>query len=67
MISQVNRCNEILKKLTLNPTIEDDFIDKNLSLFDYIKEIVISFKEISNKQFIIIRGINYRVIKEIHF
>ena len=53
LVSQVNRCNEILKKLTLNPTIEDDFIDKNLSLFDYIKEIVISFKEISNKQFII--------------
>ena len=53
LVSQVNRCNEILKKLTLNPNIEDDFIDKNLSLFDYIKEIVISFKEISNKQFII--------------
>ena len=53
LVSQVDRCNEILKKLTLNPTIEDDFIDKNLSLFDYIKEIVISFKEISDKQFII--------------
>ena len=53
LVSQVDRCNEILKKLTLNPTIEDDFIDKNLSLFDYIKGIVISFKEISDKQFII--------------
>ena len=51
LVSQVNRCNEILKKLTLNPTIEDDFIDKNLSLRDYIKEIVISFEEISDKQF----------------
>ena len=52
LISQVNRCNEILKKLTLNPTIEDDFIDKNLSLCDYVKEIVVSFEEISDKQFI---------------
>tara|TARA_B100000965_G_scaffold390782_1_gene398164 strand:- start:87 stop:1367 length:1281 start_codon:yes stop_codon:yes gene_type:complete len=52
LISQVNRCNEILKKLTLNPTIEDDFIDRNLSLCDYVKEIVVSFEEISDKQFI---------------
>ncbi len=51
LLGQVNRCNEILKKLTLNPTIEDDFIDKNLSLNDYVKEIVISFEEISDKQF----------------
>ena len=27
--SQVERCNEILKKLTLNPVEEDDFIDKD--------------------------------------
>ncbi len=51
LVSQVNRCNEILKKLTLNPTIEDDFIDKNLSLYDYVKEIVNSFEEISDKKF----------------
>ena len=51
LVSQVNRCNEILKKLTLNPNIEDDFIDKNLSLCDYVKEIVVSFEEISDKQF----------------
>jgi len=51
LVSQVNRCNQILKKLTLNPTIEDDFIDKNLSLHDYVKEIVISFEEISDKKF----------------
>ena len=44
LVSQVNRCNEILKKLTLNPNIEDDFIDKNLSLHDYVKEIVNSFE-----------------------
>jgi len=53
LVGQVNRCNEILKKLTLNPTIEDDFIDKDLSLYDYVKEIVSSFEEISKKSFYI--------------
>ena len=43
LVSQVNRCNEILKRLTLNPNIEDDFIDRNLSLYDYVKEITNSF------------------------
>ena len=51
LVSQVERCNEILKRLTLNPTVEDEFIDKDLSLYDYVKEIVVSFKEISNKTF----------------
>ena len=51
LLSQVNRCNEILKRLTLNPTVEDDFISKDLSLYDYVKEIVNSFKEISEKKF----------------
>ena len=53
LISQVNRCNEILHKLTLNPTIEDDFIDKDLSLAEYVDEIVKSYEKISNKKFII--------------
>ena len=47
----MQRCNEILKKLSLNPTFEDDFIDKDLSLYDYVKEIVTSFEEISDKNF----------------
>ena len=51
LVSQVERCNDILKKLTLNPSIEDDFIDRDLSLYDYVREIVNSFKEISNKTF----------------
>ena len=51
LVSQVDRCNEILKKLTLNPSIEDDFIDKDLSLYDYVREIVNSFEEISDKNF----------------
>ena len=53
LISQIERCGQILKKLTLNPTIEDDFIDRDLTLFDYVKEIVKSFEEISQKNFII--------------
>ena len=52
-MSQVDRCNEILKRLSLNPIVEDDFIDKNISLHDYVKEIVNSFKEISDKNFVI--------------
>ena len=50
--SQVERCNEILKKLTLNPVEEDDFIDKDLSIKEYLNEIISSFKEISKKNFI---------------
>ena len=53
LISQVSRCNTILKRLTLNPKIEDDFIDKDLSIYEYIFQIVKSFEEISKKQFFI--------------
>ena len=49
--SQVERCNKILRRLTLNPVEEDDFIDKDLSMREYLSEIVSSFKEISNKNF----------------
>ena len=51
--SQVERCNEILKKLSLNPNEEDDFIDEDLSMRDYLKEIILSFKETSKKDFIL--------------
>jgi two-component system, sensor histidine kinase RegB len=51
--SQIERCSEILKKITLNPTVEDDFIDQNFAISDYINEIVKSFEEISSKKFII--------------
>ena len=53
LVSQIERCSEILKKLTLNPTIEDDFIDKDLTITDYVDEIIKSFKEISKKEFIV--------------
>jgi len=50
--SQVERCNQILKRLSLNPNEEDDFIDEDLSIRDYLKEIISSFKETSEKNFI---------------
>ena len=53
LVSQSNRCSEILKRLSLNPNIEDEFIDSNLTLHDYVREIVRSYKEISNKIFLV--------------
>ena len=53
LVSQSNRCREILKKLSLNPNIEDEFIDSNFSLNDYVNKIVRSYQEISNKEFVI--------------
>ena len=53
LVSQIERCSEILKKLTLNPIIEDNFIDRDLSIVDYVREIIKSFKEISKKEFIL--------------
>ena len=50
--SQVERCNEILKRLTLNPVEEDEFIDKDINIRDYLNEIISSYKEISKKDFV---------------
>ena len=51
--SQVERCNQILKRLSLNPIEEDDFIDEDLNFEKYINQIVNSFEETSNKKFIL--------------
>ncbi len=51
LISQSIRCREILKKLSLNPKVEDEFLNTNLNIGDYINEIVRSFEKISNKKF----------------
>tara|TARA_B100001057_G_scaffold497732_1_gene602695 strand:- start:353 stop:1633 length:1281 start_codon:yes stop_codon:yes gene_type:complete len=51
--SQVERCNEILKKLSLNPAEEDIFIDEDINMETYLKEIISSFKETSDKDFIL--------------
>jgi len=53
LVSQVDRCSEILKKLTLNPIIEDNFIDRDITIADYINEIVKSFQYTSKKQFLV--------------
>lgn len=53
LASQVERCNQILKKLTLNPSEEDEFIDEDINLKGYLKEIISSFKETSKKEFIL--------------
>ena len=53
LISQTNRCREILKKLSLNPSIDDEFLNINLSLKDYVNEVVRSYQEISKKEFVI--------------
>ena len=50
--SQVERCNKILKRLSLNPIEEDEFIDKDLTMRDYLSEIILSYKDISKKNFI---------------
>ena len=44
-MSQIDRCTEILKKLTLNPIIEDNFIDRDLTMVEYITEIIKSLKK----------------------
>ena len=51
LVSQSNRCSDILKKLSLNPKIEDEFLNTNINLSDYLNEIVRSFQEISTKKF----------------
>ena len=53
LASQVERCNQILRKLSLEPNQEDDFIDEDLAMKDYIREIVFSFQETSTKNFIV--------------
>ena len=53
LVSQSKRCSEILKKLSLNPNIDDEFVVSNLSIHDYINEIVRSYREISSKEFLI--------------
>mgnify|MGYP001349726238 CR=1 FL=1 len=53
LVSQIERCSDILKKLSLDPNIEDDFIDRDLTIADYISEIIKSFRETSKKEFIL--------------
>ena len=63
LISQIERCSEILKKLTLNPTVEDEFIDRDINMIEYMNEIIKSFQEISSKKFILNTDQNSNSIK----
>ena len=51
LVSQSDRCNQILKKLSINPHVEDEFIGYQATLQDYLSEIIRSFQEISEKKF----------------
>ncbi len=51
LTEQVERCNQILKKLSINPDIDDEFIEYELTLSNYINEIIRSFESISKKKF----------------
>ena len=53
LLSQTRRCREILKKLSMNPKIDDSFLESNLDLYDYLNEIIRSYEEISDKKFIL--------------
>ena len=64
LVSQSLRCREILKKLSLNPNVEDKFIESNITLKDYVKEIVRSYEEISAKKFYV-KDENYKNIVRI--
>ncbi len=60
---QVERCNQILKKLSINPDINDEFIDYELTLSNYINEIIKSFESISKKKFFFQNNQNTNPIK----
>ena len=53
LISQVERCTQILKRLSLDPNEEDEFIDEDIDLKGYISQIASSFQETSNKTFVL--------------
>jgi len=52
LLSQSIRCGEILQKLSMTPVKRDEFFE-NVKLQDLISEIINSFKEISDKNFLI--------------
>ena len=63
LVSQSNRSNEILKSLTLNPHIKDEFLKNELSLNDYLSAIISSYEEISEKKFILINKDDHSPVK----
>jgi len=60
---QVERCSQILKKLTLNPNINDEFLEHDFALSSYVREIISSFENISKKSFLFQDSQNTNPIK----
>ena len=72
LISQSDRCNQILKKLSINPHVEDEFISSEATFQDYLSEIIRSYQEISEKKFLLDteknkNSINFRRSVEINY
>ena len=63
LIGQSDRCNQILKKLSLNPHIEDDFIKSEATFKDYLTEIIRTYQEISKKVFFLDTTKNKNLVK----
>ncbi len=58
LINQSNRCNQILKKLSINPHMKDEFIGSEATFHDYLSEIIRSYQGISEKKFLLDTGKN---------
>ena len=72
LISQSDRCNQILKKLSINPHVEDEFISSEATFHGYLSEIIRSYQEISEKKFLLDteknkNSINFRRSVEINY
>ena len=49
MLDQAKKCGEILKRISQNKVVDDDYV-ANITLQDLLFEIVKSFEEITQKQ-----------------
>ena len=57
LLSQSKRCSDILKNLSQDKLLEDDFLN-NIKIEDLLNEIVRSFNEISEKKILLIKNQN---------
>ena len=51
--SQIERCEEILQKLSINPSEEVEFIDDDLNMRKYLNDVTKSLEEIGDKKFVL--------------
>jgi len=57
LLSQAKRCSDILKNLSQDKLLEDDFLN-NIKIEDLLNEIVRSFSEISEKKILLVKSQN---------